>query len=51
LLTGEGLADLGVEPGPKLGELLALVYRAQLNEHISTRDQAMALAKEQIRLL
>ncbi|UCE62142.1 MAG: hypothetical protein JSU63_10615 [Phycisphaerales bacterium] len=45
LLNGDDLAALGVRPGPKLGELLDTVYRAQLNNRIKTRDQAVALVR------
>ncbi|MHC4698309.1 MAG: CCA tRNA nucleotidyltransferase [Planctomycetota bacterium] len=49
LLSGDDLAAIGIEPGPELGELLAVLYRAQLNERISTREQALAMAKSRIR--
>jgi hypothetical protein len=32
-------------PGPKFGEILKTVYRAQLNERITTRQQARELAE------
>ena len=49
LLNGDDLAALGIPPGPELGELLAALYRAQLNERISTREQAMAMVRMWIR--
>ena len=43
ILSGLDLKDLGWKAGPKMGEALKLVREAQLNEEISTRDQALAL--------
>ena len=44
LLTGKDLKRLGLEEGPKLGGVLRTIYDAQLNEHIATRKEALALA-------
>lgn len=46
LLTGDDLLALGLEPGSRLGQLLDRVYRAQLNEEIATRDEALRLAQD-----
>lgn len=46
LLTGDDLCNMGMSPGPRLGETLRAIRRAQLNEQISTRDDAAALARE-----
>ena len=45
LLTGDDLALMGVPPGPRYGEILETVYRAQLNEKITTPEQAHAMAR------
>ncbi|MGZ3713721.1 MAG: hypothetical protein ACXVBE_18280, partial [Bdellovibrionota bacterium] len=50
LLNGQDLLAMGVPAGPKMKELLAKVRREQLNEKISTRDQALALLQEAILL-
>jgi len=49
LLTGDELTSLGLPPGPRMGAILQAVYRAQLNERISTRGQALAMAEELMR--
>ena len=36
---------MGMPPGPRMGDLLDTLYRAQLNEQITTRDDAMARAQ------
>lgn len=46
LVTGDDLIRMGLTSGPKMGEILRAVYRAQLNETIETRDQAIAMARE-----
>jgi tRNA nucleotidyltransferase/poly(A) polymerase len=43
LLRGDELADeLGMAPGPLVGELLAALTRAQFAGHVATREQALA---------
>ncbi|MGB2988309.1 MAG: CCA tRNA nucleotidyltransferase [Phycisphaerae bacterium] len=49
LLTGADLCDLGMSPGPRMGEILKAVYRAQLNEQIAAREEALALARKEKR--
>lgn len=44
LLTGDDLSAMGVTPGPNFGRILEAVYRAQLNEEIETKEQAMERA-------
>ena len=44
-LDGDDLHALGVPPGPRYGEVLEAVYRAQLNEEITDRSQARAIAR------
>ena len=46
LISGCDLIELGVEPGPALGQLLDAVRDQQLAETFSTREEALAWAKE-----
>lgn len=48
LLNGDDLTALGITPGPEFGELLTALYRAQLNEQISTREDAMKMVTEML---
>jgi tRNA nucleotidyltransferase (CCA-adding enzyme) len=43
-LRGRHLLDLGMTPGPKMGELLRQVYEKQLDGEIATTEAAIALA-------
>jgi poly(A) polymerase len=46
LLAGDELAaELGIEPGPELGELLAEIEAAQYAGEVSTREDAVAFAR------
>lgn len=49
LLTGDDLCEMGMQSGPRLGEVLKAVRRAQLNEQITSRMQAESLARELMR--
>ena len=46
LLLGRHLLELGMPPGPKMGELLKQVYEKQLDGEITTTEQAVALASQ-----
>ena len=46
LVTGDDLHAMGMESGPKLGQVLRTLYDAQLNETILTRRDALARARE-----
>lgn len=46
LISGRDLIELGIEPGPALGQLLDAVRDQQLAETFSTREEALAWAKE-----
>lgn len=46
LITGEDLIAAGYKPGPAFKELLTAVEDAQLDDKISTKDEAMALVRE-----
>ncbi len=46
LVSGRDLIDLGIKPGPPMGELLNEIRDRQLAEEFSTREEALAWAKE-----
>ena len=46
LISGRDLIELGIEPGPALGQLLDAVRDQQLAESFSTREEARAGVKE-----
>jgi tRNA nucleotidyltransferase (CCA-adding enzyme) len=48
LLLGRHLLDLGMPPGPKMGELLKQVYEKQLDGEIATTEKAIEYAKDLI---
>lgn len=45
LISGDDLKSLGLKPGPDFKTLLDTIRDAQLNDQITTRDQALALAR------
>jgi len=45
LLTGDDLVSAGFHPGPAFKKTLDLVYDAQLEDRIGTKDEAMTLAR------
>ncbi|MEA2271432.1 MAG: poly(A) polymerase, partial [Solirubrobacteraceae bacterium] len=46
LLAGDELAgELGIKPGPRIGQLLSELAEAQFAGEIRTRDEALALAR------
>jgi tRNA nucleotidyltransferase (CCA-adding enzyme) len=45
LLLGRHLIELGVEPGPQMGEITRAVYEMQLDGRVRTLDEAIAEAK------
>jgi tRNA nucleotidyltransferase/poly(A) polymerase len=45
LVRGDDLISLGLEPGPRIGELLEAVQTAQLEGEIKTREEALELVK------
>lgn len=50
LLNGDDLMrELGIAPGPLIGRLLAAVGEAQAGERITTREEALALARRLMR--
>jgi tRNA nucleotidyltransferase (CCA-adding enzyme) len=48
ILLGRHLIELGVQPGPRMGEILRAVYELQLDSVVTTLDQAIAEAKRRI---
>ena len=46
ILMGRHLLDLGVPPGPRMGEILREVYDRQLDGRVATLDEAIASARE-----
>lgn len=44
-VTGDDLCACGMKPGPRLGEVLDAVFRAQLNEQVHSRDEALKWAR------
>ncbi len=47
-IKGKDLIELGLNPGPLFGELLAEIYDLQLEEKISSRDEAIKVLKQKI---
>jgi tRNA nucleotidyltransferase (CCA-adding enzyme) len=45
LLMGRHLLELGVAPGPRVGEVLKAVYERQLDGEVQTLDAALAAAR------
>ena len=46
LVTGRDLIAMGLEPGPRFGPILDAVYDAQLEGEVTTREEALALARQ-----
>jgi tRNA nucleotidyltransferase (CCA-adding enzyme) len=46
---GRHLLELGLTPGPLVGEILKAVYEKQMDGEVRTLDEAVALAKTMIR--
>ena len=45
VLLGRHLLALGVQPGPRVGEILKLVYEKQLDGEVKTEGEAIDAAK------
>jgi tRNA nucleotidyltransferase (CCA-adding enzyme) len=45
LLLGRHLLDLGMTPGPRVGDVLKQVYEKQLDGEITTVEEAIAAAR------
>jgi tRNA nucleotidyltransferase (CCA-adding enzyme) len=48
LVLGRHLIELGVTPGPRMGELLRAIYEAQLDGTVTTFDEGIALARTRL---
>jgi len=48
LLLGRHLLALGLQPGPRIGEILKAVYEQQLDNQVTTLDEAIAAAKHHL---
>jgi len=46
IVKGRHLLELGVEPGPRMGEILRTIYEHQLDGRIATIEEGLALARE-----
>ncbi len=46
LVTGDDLLNMGLQQGPVFGKVLDELYYRQLNLELSTRDDALALARQ-----
>jgi tRNA nucleotidyltransferase (CCA-adding enzyme) len=47
LLLGRHLLELGMQPGPRMGEICRAVYERQLDGAVTTLDEAVAAAREE----
>ena len=48
ILLGRHLLQLGLKPGPRVGEILKAIYEKQMDGTVTTLDEALAAAKELI---
>ncbi len=48
ILLGRHLLELGVAPGPRMGEILRAVYELQLDSVVTTLDEAIAEGKRRV---
>ena len=48
ILQGRDLIPLGIKPGPKMGKLLEKSFQAQLDEHFSTKKDAILWLHKQL---
>jgi tRNA nucleotidyltransferase (CCA-adding enzyme) len=48
ILLGRHLLELGLSPGPRVGEIMKAVYEMQLDGRVTTLDQARAAARKMI---
>jgi tRNA nucleotidyltransferase (CCA-adding enzyme) len=48
ILMGRHLIEMGVQPGPRMGEILRAIYELQLDDVVTTLDDARAKAREMI---
>jgi len=48
ILLGRHLLDLGLKPGPRVGEILKAVYELQMDGAVTTLDEAIVAAKRML---
>lgn len=48
LVNGEDLAELGIKPGPQMGELLAEIREKQLSDELKTKAAALSWLKSRL---
>jgi len=48
LLLGRHLLELGLEPGPRIGEITKAIYEMQLDGRVRSVDEAIAAAREHL---
>jgi tRNA nucleotidyltransferase (CCA-adding enzyme) len=46
IVKGRHLIELGVEPGPRMGEILRKIYEQQLDGQVTTLDEGLTRARE-----
>jgi tRNA nucleotidyltransferase (CCA-adding enzyme) len=46
LLLGRHLLEMGLAPGPRIGEITRAVYEMQLDGRVGALDDAIGVAKE-----
>ena len=46
LLLGRHLLEMGLTPGPRIGEITGRVYQLQLDGEVKTLDDALAAARK-----
>jgi tRNA nucleotidyltransferase (CCA-adding enzyme) len=49
LVLGRHLLELGLKPGPRIGEILRQIYERQLDGDVQTPEQGLTLARELIK--
>jgi tRNA nucleotidyltransferase (CCA-adding enzyme) len=45
ILLGRHVLELGMKPGPRVGEILKIVYEQQLDNQVTTLEQAIESAR------
>jgi tRNA nucleotidyltransferase (CCA-adding enzyme) len=48
ILMGRHLLEMGLEPGPRVGEITRIVYEMQLDGRVRNLDEAQQAAREMI---
>ena len=48
-LTGDDLKDLGVQPGPRIKEMLELLLEARLDGKLETRQAEIQMVEELVK--